>query len=186
MKIQYLDINGFLVNHNGKSIFFNPPKDFITKDHLDIAFCSLDKNSINKSNSIKKQIKFPGEFEVSGILAKGLYTDEQQNIVYKVIIDEIVCTNLGNMQIIPTSDFFKNLGTNTHLLFLNLSEKFNFKQAKIIIEDIMPRFVICGGDNILSQELVTNIGAKIINENTINITENELKEDKTEIIILNI
>ncbi len=69
--------------------------------------------------------------------------------------------------------------------FAELMELPETLDTQIIIEDIMPRFVICGGDNILSQELVTNIGAKIINENTINITENELKEDKTEIIILN-
>jgi L-ascorbate metabolism protein UlaG (beta-lactamase superfamily) len=182
MKIQFCGENSFYVTGKSGSVVFDANEGFDQK----ASFATNSQSKEQKSLKEIKQLILPGEFEISGILIKGFYTNDQKNVVYKVIIDEISIAHFGEISEIPKEKLFTNLGENIDIAFINLSENFNEKKAKELIDKIEPRMVFIGGDNQFFPKIIEIAGAKIMEENPINVKKSELSDDRTEIRILNV
>ncbi|MCK5461237.1 MBL fold metallo-hydrolase [Candidatus Gracilibacteria bacterium] len=183
MKIQFYGQNCFTISGKEASCAFDTPENF--SQSVDV---TMDSGNFSAKNiESKKNLSLPGEFEISGILVKGFYSDDQQkNIVYKIIIDDVCCVHLGDLQEIPHTKFFENLGENVDIAFVNFSESLNEKKVKDLLEKIEPRMVLLGGDESFFPKMVETCGAKTSEENPITVSKSSLSNDKTDIFIMNV
>lgn len=181
MKIQFLGGAGFTLSNSKNKVVFNTTEGLDEK--TDIA--AFAEPATTDSTSAKKTFNLPGEFEVSGILAHGLYSDDRNNIVFKVVIEEMGIVHFGNLKEVPNTAFFEKLGENVDVIILTLSEDFDAKKAKTLIDTIDPRMAILGGDPSQFPKMVETAGAKTAEENPMEVKRSALSDDKTEVIIMN-
>lgn len=180
MKIQFHEQNSFQIEGKNNKVLLDPVTENLNE--VDLVLHSGGNNNIK--NNAKKALILPGEFEISNILVKGFYTENKQNIVYKFTLDEITCAAFGGLEEVPNTKLLENLGENIDIAFINLSESFNDKKAKDLIEKTEPRMVILGGDSAYFAKMTENSGAKTAEENPLKIKKSELSAEKTEILIL--
>jgi len=181
MKIQFFGGNTFQVSGKEAKMVFDPGEntkikevDFITNSGRG------DSTSIKE---FKKELTLPGEFEISEVLIMGYYSSEE-NIVYKVVLEDISFVHFGNLKEVPKTKFFDKLGEHVDVIFVCLDEEFNEKKAKELIETIEPRMAILGGNVSLFPSMVEIAGAKNLEDNPMKLSKSQLSDDKTEIIIL--
>ena len=101
----------------------------------------------------QKILELPGEFDISGILVRGFYSDKT-NVVYKVIADGISFVHFGTYTPKENSDFLKKLGENVDVILINLHEKLDAKTTKTIIETLDPHLTIIGGTQELFPKMI--------------------------------
>ncbi|MCF7830944.1 MBL fold metallo-hydrolase [Candidatus Gracilibacteria bacterium] len=181
MKIQFYGENCFEINGKDAKIVFDPNDKFPGKN-LDFATNSGAFSANCEKLETKKILSIPGEFEISGVLVRGFYS-RPENVVFKVVTDGIACAHFGSLEVRPSTEFFEKLGENVDVLLVNLNEKFGVKEAKDLMETFEPRYTIIGGDQSLFPKMV-EAGAKVLEENSLTISQTSLSEDKSEIIIL--
>ncbi len=181
MEIQFNGEQSFLLKGKTVKCTFDPREDSI--DSVDFAMFSMEK--LKSKIKTKKTLYLPGEFEISGALIQGFYTDDNKNIVYKVVLDDIVIISFGGLKSVPEGDFFQKLGDTIDIALVNLSADFDEKKAKELLEKIEPRMAILGGDVSYFPKMVENMGAKNREDNPIKISKSSLSNEKTEVIILN-
>lgn len=181
MKIQFYGQNCFFLKGTDASCVFDPQENF----NKTINFATNSGTAQTKNCETGKILDLPGEFEISGILVKGFFSDNQKNVVYKIIMDNLSLVHFGSMKDIPDTKFFENIGENIDIIFINLSENFDEKKAKELIEKIEPRMVFLGGDVSFFPKMVEKCAAKITEGNPISVSKSSLSDDKTEILILN-
>lgn len=181
MNVQFFGGNTFLLNGNNAMVVFDPSADF-NVDCVDIVTNSGEADSSNVKEC-KKILTLPGEFEVSEVLILG-YFSNPKNVVYRVIIDEISFVHFGNLSSVPDSKFFDKLGENVDIVFVSLSENFDEKKAKNLIEQIEPRIAFLGGEESYFPKMVEIVGAKTADENPVKISKSQLSDEKTEVMIL--
>lgn len=182
MKIQFYGQNCFSLSGKEASCVFDPLEDF--NKSVDFATDS-GKNASSSNLKAKKILNLPGEFEISGVLVKGFFSDNQKNVIYKIIMDQVCLAHFGNMVDIPDTKFFENIGENIDVAFINLSENFDAKKAKELLEKIEPRMVFLGGDVSFFPKIVETCNAKTAETNPVSVSKSNLSDDKTEIFILN-
>jgi hypothetical protein len=182
MKIQSEGGSSLRLSTQKNQVIFNPAS--APSGDVDIIALSEPKNTTDFTT--KKLFNLPGEYEVSGILAQGFYTDDQNNIAYKVIVEEIAVVHFGNLKEVPVSDFFEKLGENVDVVVLALNENFDDKKAKTLIDKMDPRMVLLIGDNTYFAGMTDKFGAKMVEEAVLNISKSGLSDDKTEVLILNV
>ena len=181
MKIQFLGQNTFLAEGKDVKVVFEPSAS-TSIDSVDFVTNSGNGNSAGVKES-KKVLSLPGEFEISEALANGYYSSKE-NVVFKVVMEDISLVHFGAVKEVPDSNFFDKLGENIDVVFVCLSHDFDEKKAKNLIEQIDPRMAILGGDASFFPKMVESMGAKTAEENPIKITKSQLLDDKTEVMIL--
>lgn len=180
MKIQFHGDRYFSITGKKVKCLFDPSEgvteaaDFATFSDLS------DKSKV----ATKKNLALPGEFEISGALINTFYSDGNTNLITRVVLEEVKILHFGNIKEMPSTDVFEGLGESIDLIFINLSDDFNEKSAKDLIEKIEPRMVILGGDNTYFPKMVESVGAKTIEDNPLKISKSSLSDDKTEVVIL--
>ena len=179
MKITYQGQNGFLLEANKSKVICNPPADFDT----DVEFAT---NSVPNQDAsgfeAKKVLSLPGEFEISKILVKGIYSDNRENVVFKIVSDDIAIAHMGAMTEIPTSKWLEDLGENVSLIMITVSEKLNARDAKELIDKIDPRYALVTGDATQFPKL-TELGGQTSEEPTVTLSKSSLSEDRTDILL---
>jgi hypothetical protein len=182
MKIQSEGGSSLRLSSKKNQVVFNPLS--APTGEVDIMALSDPKSTTEFAS--KKLFNLPGEYEVSGILAQGFYTDDQTNVAYKVVVDETALVHFGNLKEVPLAEFFEKLGENVDVIVLALNENFDDKKAKILIDKLDPRMAILIGDSTYFAGLKDKAGAKMAEEEVLTISKSGLSDDKTEVIILNV
>jgi len=183
MKIQFLGNSAFLVEGKDVKIAFDPMSG-LDLPALDFATNSGGGN-LSQTKEVKKTLDLPGEYEISGALIMGFYSSSK-NVVYKVVTDDVSLVHFGNLSEIPESKFFDKLGENIDVIFVVLSDSFNEKIAKELIEKLEPRMAILGGDVSYFPKKVESMGAKTLEENPLKISKSQLSDENTEVVILGV
>ena len=181
MKVQFFGGNTFVIEGENATVVLDPSGDY-KGDSVDIVTNSGGADYAN-IKEYKKVLELPGEFEISEVLVMGYYATPE-NVVYRMILDEVAFVHFGTLTEVPGSKFFDKLGENIDIIFVCLSEQFDDKKAKNLIEQVDPRMVFLGGDESYFPKLVESMGAKTAEENPVNIAKSQLSDDKTEVVIL--
>lgn len=182
MKIQSEGGSSLRLSSKKNQVIFNP----LTAPAGEVDIIGLSEPKSTSDFATKKLFNLPGEYEVSGVLAQGFFTDDQTNVVYKVVLEEMAVVHFGNLKEVPTADFFEKLGENVDLIVLALNDNFDDKKAKILIDKLDPRMAILTGDSTYFAGTIDKLGAKMAEEEVLTITKAAFSEDKTEVVILNI
>lgn len=182
MKIQSQGGASLVVSNKQNQVAFNPA----SAPSGAIDFVALSEPNSKTDIEAKRVFNVPGEFEVSGVLAEGFFSDDRNNVVFKAIVEEIAVVHFGNLKEVPMANFFEKLGENVDIAVITLSEDFDDKKAKALIDKIDPRMVIVLGDNAYYPKMVENSNAKMADSNPMTITKSSLSDDKTDVIILNV
>jgi len=180
MKIQYYGTNTFSAEGKDTRLIFAPEKDTEIKE-TDILFCPSGECPAHGG---KKELTLPGEFEISGVLIKGFYSEGKTNTAFKADLDGIVLAHLGELKSAPEKEFYNKLGENVDVLFLCLNEKIGVKEAKDIIENIDPRYIIIGGDQSHFPAATKDLGAKTAEENVLKIARSDFSDEVSQVLIL--
>jgi len=177
MKIKFFGEKSFLVHGKTGNFFLNPPENCTEK--CDFAIFSETEKMQNLPT--KKIFSLPCEAEISEILIHGIFSSPE-NVVFKILVDGVSCVHFGELLEIPSGDFFEKLGEKIDIIFLPLSENFDAKKAKNLIDQIDPRAVFFCGDSQFFPEISKNF--KIQNlQNSTEISRQKLSDEKTEIFI---
>lgn len=182
MKIQSEGGSSLRLSTKKNQIIFNP----LSAPTGEVDIIGLSEPKSTSVFATKKLFNLPGEYEVSGVLAQGFFTDDQSNVAYKVVVEEIAVVHFGNLKEVPTADFYEKLGENVDLIVLALNDDFDDKKAKMLIDKLDPRMVIVIGDSTYFTGMIDKTGAKMAEEEVITITKTGFSDDKTEVIILNV
>lgn len=182
MKIQTDGGASLSLKSKQNHVAFNPVADIVG----DLDIVAVSEPLAKVPATAKKLLNTPGEFEVSGILAAGFFTDDRENVVYKTVFDDLSIVHFGQLKEVPPSDFFAKLGENVDVAVLTLSADFDDKKAKSLIDKLDPRMVMVLGEKEFFPKMVENTGAKMAESNPMNVTKSSLSDDKTDVIILNV
>jgi len=182
MKIQFYGHHCFGVSSREASFLFRPTE---KEKNVDVDFVISSFGEVSDIfTKAKKVLSLPGEFEISGALIRGFFSDDsRENVVYKVISEDVSCVFFGRLNGELSSDFLKKLGENVDVVFLLLHDKFSAKDAKTLIEYLSPRFAFLGGDSSFFSKMV-EVGAKILGESTFSFSSVDLREEKLDMFIL--
>jgi len=181
MKIQFFGNNTFSAFNKKVRIAFDPADNFAEKN-LDFIMNSNGKSP--KEIDAKKLLTLPGEYEISDILVKSMAQKTGNNVIFKVIMEELSIVYCGEMEEKPTKDLLEELGEDIDILIVNISDKFPAKNVKDFLETIEPRAAFIGGDSTKFAELNGLMAITMSEENPISITRSNLSEDKSEYYIL--
>lgn len=182
MKIQFYGDGCFQIETKDDAVVFNPNKNF-EGENADVAFLTSGEVHPDPVPNVKKTLSLPGEFEISGILIRGFYSDDQKDVLFKVIFDDVAYVYLGNITQKPSTEVLKKLGENVDVIFINASEAFPAKDIRKTLEEIDPRVAFVGGDSAQFPKMVEQ-GAKMESDNSMVISKGTLNEDKMDIVIL--
>ncbi len=180
MKIQFHDDQYFTLESKNIKCLFNPSAE--ASETADFAMIST--KGMKHKAEVKKTLELPGEFEIAGALINGFYTDNNTNVAYRVIMEDITNVHFGALKEIPNVSLLEELGDGIDIAYISLSEDFPEKKAKELIEKVEPRMVILGGDPSFFPKMVEIMGAKTNENNPIKVSRASLPHDKTEVIIL--
>lgn len=182
MKIQSEGAGSLRLSTKKNQVLFNPIG--APKGETDII--GLSQPGAKTEIPSKKVFCLPGEFEVSGILAQSFYTDDRNNVAYRVVIEEVAVVHFGNLKEVPTTEFFEKLGENVDIIVLTLNADFDDKKAKILADKLDPRMVLILGDETYFAGVRDKMSAKLAEEDELSITKSGLSDDKTDVIILKV
>ena len=180
MKIQSQGADSLVLSGKNVQVAFNP----VSSPNGNTDFVALSQPGASTDVVAKKVFNTPGEFEVSGVLAEGFFTDNRTNVVHKVVVDDIALVHFGNLKEAPDAEFYERLGENVDIVVLVLGPEFDDKKAKALIDKIDPRMAVVVGDNQFFPKMVDNTGAKTAEENPMSVSKSSLSDDKTDVIIL--
>ena len=180
MKIQFFGGNTFYVEGKEAKVVFDPGEDYSGSVDFATNSGSADFSGVQES---KKRLMLPGEYEISGVLVMG-YFSTSENVVYKVVMDDISLVHFGLLTEMPSAKFFDKLGENIDVIFVSLQEGFNEKLVKDLIETLEPRMAFLAGDRSFFPKMVESVGAKTVEENPMKISRSQLSDEKTEVLIL--
>jgi len=180
MKIQSFGETSFLVQGEKAKMAFDPAPNFSEKD-LDFvtSCCGVDLEKVNA----KKHLTIAGEYDISEVLVRSFRADEN-NIVFKIMLDNISIVHFGQLKSVPNTKFFEPLGENIDIAIVNLSKDFQPNDAKRLIETIDPRMTIFGGDPQFFPKITELTGCQMAEKNPISVTRSSLSDEKTEFFIL--
>ena len=181
MKIQFFGGSSFLVEGKSAKVAFDPADKKLGK--VDITTSSTGEEI---SLEAKKLLTLPGEYEISGVLARGFHTHGDTNTVFKIALDDIVVAHFGNLPGMPKAEFFDRLGENVDIALLTLRDDFDAKSAKDFLEKVDPRMVVFGGNPAIYPRIVELFNAKLSEESSLSVSRSSLPTDTTEFVILSV
>ncbi len=159
MKIQYFGHSCFYLKNKTVSVLMDPfnsqmvglkmPK--VEADIVTVSHQHEDHNFVSACSNKPVVFDFPGEYEVGGVKVYGYqsFHDDQQglkrgeNIIFKVVINNVVLTHLGDLGHIPDEQLIDEL-EDTDVLLVPVGGVYtiNVSQAKQIVELIKPAITI--------------------------------------------
>lgn len=151
----------------------------------DSDFQTISGEGVSEQDGLGKALDLPGEFEINGALMKGIYSNDKTNVIFKVVVDEIVVVHLGNLKEVPSTETLDAMGENVDVALIVLNDTINDKKAKDLIEKIEPRLALVGGDSAHYAKLTELMNAQTAEENPVTITKSGLSDDKTEVKLMN-
>lgn len=174
--------------------------DIVTLSHLDHA----NHNNLKAVRGDFFVVKNPGEYDVKGIIINGVdsYHDEKKgedlgkNTIYRIEIDGITVTHLGDLGHVLNSDELEILsGTDILLVPIGGRHTLNAKKAVEVVNQIEPRIVIpmhysLPGLKITDidglDKFTKELGIKPTEEQKLKISSKELPQEDMELVVLNI
>lgn len=183
MKIQFFGNNTFGAFGKTARVVFNPADNFAGKE---IDFTTNSNGIIPSGVETKKSLFLPGEYEISNVLVKSIVQKIGDNILFKVVMEDLSIVHCGEMESIPDKTFLEELGEDIDVLLICISEKFPAKKVKEFLETIEPRVAFIGGDSSKFSELNGMIKINMSEENPVSVSRSTLSEDKSEYFILNV
>lgn len=159
MKISYFGHSCFYIKNKDVSVLMDPfsresvgfsmPK--VEADIVTVSHNHDDHNQTQLVDGSPVVFDFPGEYEAKGVKVFGYssYHDSDQgsergeNIIFQIIIDNVVLTHLGDLGHIPDTEVL-NLLENTNVLLVPVGGIYtiNGEQAKKVIDLLKPSIVI--------------------------------------------
>ena len=159
MKIQYFGHSCFYIKNKEASVLMDPfssllvglkmPK--VETDMITVSHQHEDHNFIAAATNNPVIFDFPGEYEVKGVKVFGYqsFHDQEQggkrgeNIIFKVIINNVVLTHLGDLGHIPPENVLSELeDTDVLLVPIGGTYTINASEAKQLVELIKPSITI--------------------------------------------
>jgi hypothetical protein len=131
-------------------------------------------------------LNMPGEYEISNVLVKSIAQKNRENIIFKLVMDDLSIVHCGSLSDTPDKTLFEELGEDVDILIVNISEKFSAKKVKDLLETIEPRVAFIGGDSSKFAELNGIMAITMSEENPLTVLRSTLSEEKSEYYILNI
>ncbi len=183
MKIQFFGGTTFGAFGKNARVVFDPPANFAEKN---LDFVTNSSGEEVMGIDAKKVLTMPGEYEISDVLVKSLAQKSRENILFKVVLDDLSIVHCGEMINLPDKEVFENLGEDIDVLIVNISEKFPAKKVKELIETLDPRVAFIGGDSTKFAELNSIMPITMSEENPLTISRSNLSEDKSEYYILSV
>lgn len=183
MKIQFFGNNTFGAFGKEARVIFNPADNFAEKK---IDFTANSNGIAPKGVEAKKLLTLPGEYEISNVLVKSIAQKNDNNVIFKIVMDDLSVIYCGEMTEMPNKDLFEKLGEDIDVLIVNISEKFPAKKIKDLLETIDPRVSFTGGDASKFAELNEIIAINMSEENPIAISRASFSEEKSEHYILTV
>lgn len=178
MKIQLLPNHGLQFETDKKKFAHNP------SSSIEADFAIYSKPEAAQTYSTGKNLDLPGEYEIREILVSSFYSEARSNLVFKVVTEDLAIIHFGNLTEAPLSDLFEKLGENIDVIIITISENFDAKKAKALIEKIDPRMAILIGETAQTapiKEMMTVTPS----ESPFELKRSNLSEDKTEVVVLN-
>jgi len=159
MKIQYFGHSCFYIKNKNISLLadpFNPemvgmPLPKVSAEIVTVSHQHEDHNQVNLVQGKKAVFDFPGQYEVGGVKIFGYqsYHDKTQgsergeNIIFKVIINNIKLTHLGDLGHSLDSHLIEELeDTDVLLVPIGGTYTINCQEALKIVEQIKPSVFI--------------------------------------------
>jgi|GEM_PF-5823199 len=102
MKIQSQGDASLIVSNKQNQVAFNP----LSAPKGETDFVALSVPQSKTDVTAKRIFNVPGEFEVSGILAEGFFSDDRSNVVFKAIIEDVAVVHFGALKEVPMANFF--------------------------------------------------------------------------------
>ena len=159
MKIQYFGHSCFYIKNKESSVLMDPfdsklvgfalPK--VEADIVTVSHQHQDHNYTAGVNGQPVIFDFPGEYEVKGVKIFGYQSFHDQvqgqergeNIIFKVVINNVVLTHLGDLGHDLENDLIEQLeDTDVLLIPVGGIYTINSEEAKKIIEQIKPSVTI--------------------------------------------
>jgi L-ascorbate metabolism protein UlaG (beta-lactamase superfamily) len=150
MKIQYFGHNTFGAFGKNARVVFDPTDNFAEKN---LDFTTNSNGEFAKGVKAKKMLNMPGEYEISNVLVKSIAQKNRENIIFKLVMDDLSIVHCGSLSDTPDKTLFEELGEDVDILIVNISEKFSAKKVKDLLETIEPRVAFIGGDSSKFAEL---------------------------------
>lgn len=159
MKIQYFGHSCFYLKNKEVNVLMDPfssqmvglkmPK--VEADIVTVSHQHADHNNVASVTNQPVVFDFPGEYEVKGVKVFGYqsYHDQEQgakrgeNIIFKVIINNVVLTHLGDLGHIPGEGLINELeDTDVLLIPVGGTYTLNVQEAKQLISLIKPAITV--------------------------------------------
>ena len=158
MKIQYFGHSCFYIKNKESSVLMDPFDSKMVglnmpKVDADIVTVSHQHKDHNQTAAVCNGVvfDFPGEYEVKGVKVFGYqsYHDQEQgqkrgeNIIFKIIINNVVLTHLGDLGHLPEPALIDEL-EDTDVLLIPVGGTYTIdgQTAKKVIELIKPSITI--------------------------------------------
>jgi len=159
MKIQYLGHSCFEIKNREVSVITDPfdpklvglkfPK--IEADVVTVSHGHTDHNYVAGVGVKPVVFDYPGDYEVKGVKIFGLQSwhdktrgsERGENIIFKIVIDGIVVTHLGDLGEMPSRELLEEL-EDTDILLIPVGGTFtiNAAEAAEIVKAIKPAVTI--------------------------------------------
>lgn len=159
MKIQYFGHSCFYIKNKEASVLidpfssamvgFNMPK--VEADIVTVSHQHADHNNVASVTNQPVVFDFPGEYEVKGVKVFGYQSyhdaaggqERGENIIFKIVINNVVLTHLGDLGHLPGAELLSELeDTDVLLLPIGGTYTINASEAKQLISLIKPSVTI--------------------------------------------
>lgn len=181
MKIQWHEQISFSGQASTGTFAFNPTR---AEAHEQFTFACFTNGQVIAGINSGKNFALAGEYEMSDILMRGFQHKIDNEVIFKIVADGITCAYFGAIKTIPEPKILKELGENVDVAIVNLTEGFEAKKAKELIEKVEPRYAIVGGDQIYFAELKNLMKVTLHEKNSIKIAKASVMDEGTEVVVL--
>lgn len=162
-----------------------------------------DHNNVKSLRGNAFVIDCPGEYDFKGVLVEGIdaYHDEKNgsdkgsNIIFRIEIDDISITHLGDLDHVLSSEQLERLN-GTDILLIPVGGKYTLdaKKAVEVISQIEPRIVIPMHYKVDDLKLdidgvdkfIKELGIEATYEEKLRISKKDLPQEDMELVILSL
>jgi L-ascorbate metabolism protein UlaG (beta-lactamase superfamily) len=169
-------------------------------DIITVSSDNLEHNFVDGLRGTPFIVNTPGEYDIKGIFVQGVEASDgadkkNQNIIYRITIDDISLVHLGRLSTVLENKQLEHLvGTDILLLPVGGKNFLDAKKAMEVVSQIEPRIVIPMAYKIPDLKLdydgvekfIKEIGIKPTEEERLKISKKELPQEDMELVILKI
>lgn len=207
MTIAYFGLTSFRLQTkkiDGVSVVINPLSDKsgikVSKINADILLLSSPKSTLVDAKKVNQDtflIDAPGEYDVKNVSVSGIAvnTKEAKNTIYKINIDNISVTHLGELkQKLDSKTIEKLNGTDILITPIGGKGEIDTRAVMEIINLIEPRIIIPMNYSLPGiteklnslEDFIQESGLKPTKEEKLKIAQKDLPQDESELIVLGV